>query len=265
MNDIINDAANNANDSAADATDGATNATGGASDSATSAASATKGTPALLLAGGRPSGATDMARMLSNAFKAYKNPKVAYIGAASGDSFMFFKMMKSLLTKAGANKVTFVRLAKDKIDINAAKATLSSSDVIFFSGGEVEDGINCIKKHQLAAFLHDLYNQGKQFVGVSAGTIMLGSHWVRWEDPKDDSTAELFDCLGIVPLVFDTHAEDEDWIELKAVLRLQGDGALGYGLPSGCAVAADSEGTLTKIEKEYLVFKNSDGKIGIAD
>ena len=217
--------------------------------------------PAVLLAGGRPANAADMARMISRAFGAIQEPQVAYIGAASGDSVLFFKMMKSFLMRAGAGKVVFTRLAKDKINVDEAKETLVSSDIIFLSGGEVEDGIDWLKKHQLVEFLRGLKNENKQFVGVSAGSIMLGSHWVRWEDPKDDSTSELFECLGIVPAIFDTHAEDEDWIELKAALKLMGNGACGYGIPNGGMISADSRGELVNLEKKYLTFVNDDGRV----
>ena len=217
--------------------------------------------PAILFAGGRPAGASDASRLISGAFEAFKDPTVAYIGAASGDSFVFFKMMQSLLKRAGAKKVTFVRLAKEKIDVNEAKGILSGADIVFFSGGEVEDGIDWIRKHGLADFLRDAFDGGKQFVGMSAGSIMLGAHWVRWDDPKDNSTARVFDCLGIVPAVFDTHAEDEDWIELKTVLKLMGDGARGYGLPAGGVISADHSGNLVNLEKEYLTFVNENGEI----
>ena len=220
--------------------------------------------PAVLLAGGRPANVAEMARMISRAFGAVQKPEIAYIGAANGDSIVFYKMMKSLLMRAGAGKVVFVRLAKEKINIAEVKNILSSSDVVFLSGGEVEDGINWLKKHRLDEFLKELYDDNKQFVGVSAGSIMLGSHWVRWEDPKDDETSELFDCLGIVPEVFDTHAEDEDWVELKTVLRLMGDGARGYGLPSGCMISADSSGARMNMEKEYLTFENDQGQIRLS-
>ena len=217
--------------------------------------------PALLLAGGRPLNAANMARIISGAFCSVQKPQVAYIGAASGDSIVFFNMMKALLLKAGAGRVTLARLAKDKADIDSSKSILYSSDIIFLSGGEVEDGINWLVKHRLVDFLRELYIGGKQFIGMSAGSIMLGSKWVRWENPDDDNTAELFDCLGFVPEIFDTHAEDEGWKEIKTALRLMGSGAGGYGIPSGGAIYADSSGRIDNIEKEVLTFINVKGEI----
>ena len=217
--------------------------------------------PAFLLAGGRASGLADMTRMISRAYGGVQRPLVAYIGAANGDSALFFKMMKTFLMRAGAGKVVFARLAKEKINLAEAKDILSSADVVFLSGGEVEDGMNWLAKHQLTGFLRELYREGKQFAGVSAGSIMLGNRWVRWEDPKDDGTAELFDCLCVVPAIFDTHAEDEDWVELKTALKLMGDGARGYGIPIGGMICAGSDGAIANLEKEYLTFVNDGGQV----
>ena len=217
--------------------------------------------PVFLLSGGRQTGSGDMARQLAHALGGLHKPHVAYIGAANGDNVLFYERMKSFLAQGGAGKVVFVRLAKKRIDADAAMEALSAANVVFLAGGEVEDGMNWLRRHGLVDFLRELHGGGKQFVGVSAGTIMMGAHWVRWENPEDDATAGLFDCLGLVPFVFDTHAEDEDWVELKTALRLMGSGTLGYGVPSGGFVRADSQGKLANLEKACLAFVNDGGQI----
>ena len=174
---------------------------------------------------------------------------------------VFFTMIKSILMKAGAQKVILVKLAKKKVDISDVKNVLTSADIIFLSGGEVEDGMNWLKYHRLTLFFKDLYNEGKRFVGISAGSIMMGTHWVRWEKPEDDATAELFDCLGIIPAVFDTHGEDENWKELKTTLKLLGNDARGYGIPCHGMISADSRGTLVNLEKTLLTYVNDNGQV----
>jgi len=220
-------------------------------------------TPAMLIAGGMPSSPSAIVRMMSQAFHGIEKPQVAYIGTANGDNAVFFHMMKLALKKAGADKVIFVHLAKKTPDLDAARNTLSKADVIFLSGGEVEDGMVWLKKHRLVDFLKDLHSQGKRFMGLSAGVIMMGSYWVRWEVEGDDSTSELFECLNIIPTLFDVHGEEEDWVEIKAALKLLGDGARGYALPSGCLISADSRGSLVNIEREYLVFVNEGDSIHV--
>jgi peptidase E len=217
--------------------------------------------PALMVAGGRPRDPLAMARMMSQAFSGMEKPLVAYIGTANGDNMAFFQMMKALLKKAGAGKVSFVRLAKKNPDLGKIRAVLAGADLIFLSGGEVEDGMDWLKKHDLTGFLKELYMSGKRFMGVSAGVIMMGSHWVHWDVEGDDNTARLFDCLGFIPVLFDVHGEDEDWAELKTALKLLGNGSRAYGLPGGTVISADSRGTLVNLEKEYLVFANDGGRI----
>ena len=57
---------------------------------------------------------------------------------------------------------------------------------------------------------------------------MLARRWIGWEDDDDDASASLFPCLGIAPVSCDTHGEEEDWDELRALLRLCPDGEVGY-------------------------------------
>lgn len=213
------------------------------------------------MAGGRPRDPNAMAQMMSYAFKGMEKPHVAYIGTANNDNPAFYQMMKSMLKWAGADKVTFVHLAKKNPDLDDARTTLANADVIFLSGGEVEDGMNWLAKYNLCTFLRELYNSGKRFLGVSAGVIMMGTHWVHWDVEGDDNTSRLFDCLAFTPALFDVHGEEEDWVELKAALKLMGPGARAYGLPGGCMISADSRGNLVNLEKEYLVFVNEGGRI----
>ena len=217
--------------------------------------------PVLLFAGGRPMDAINAVSVISKAISglglAYV--RAAYVGAANGDNQPFYLAIKPILLKAGANKVVFARLAKNDADVQNARALINDADVVFISGGEVEDGINWIRKHGLFDFFKGLYPAGKLLIGISAGTIMLGSHWVRWDDPKDDSTAGLFECLGVVPAIFDTHAEDEDWIELKTALRLMGEGSRGFGVKKGGILESDGAGNLVNIKETYLTFTYRNG------
>jgi len=62
---------------------------------------------------------------------------------------------------------------------------------------------------------------------------MLARAWIRWKDPDDNGTAESFACLDFVPILCDMHAELDDWIELKSLLKITHRPAVGYGLPAG--------------------------------
>ena len=188
-------------------------------------------------------------------------PSVAYVGTANGDNKLFFQFMKRPMIKAGAGKVTLVPIAGKHTDTEAAKQMLSEADCVFLSGGEVEDGIVWLKKAGLDVFMTQLYNGGKLFFGVSAGCIMMGRNWVRWDIENDDSTASLLDCLNFVPMTFDTHCENEGWKELKCALRLMGPGAKGYGLSTNGFYGVDDDGNLVSFRTAPAVFYNQDGNI----
>lgn len=219
--------------------------------------------PLFLLAGGSPRNPKGIVSFMARALQECdrKEPRIAYLGMANGDSMPFYLSMKSLLQEAGAGDVISIRLARTTVDLTAVKQALETADAIYLSGGEVEDAMRWLEQHQLVGFLKEMRNEGKLFLGMSAGSIMMGTHWVRWENPDDDATAELFDCLGFAPTIFDTHAEEEDWKELKMALKLQGPGARGYGIPGGGMVSVDAQGQIMALEKTLLRYVNFDGQV----
>ena len=70
---------------------------------------------------------------------------------------------------------------------------------------------------------------------------MLAKSWVRWKDPDDPSSAEIFSCLGIARIYCDTHGEEEGWEELRMLARLIRAGTMAYGIPSGTALVANPD------------------------
>ncbi len=196
-----------------------------------------------LLAGGRGSDSTSLLRA-AFAETGKERPSLACIGTANGEDRAFQHYMEDMLMPAGAGSVRLVHLlGRDRLTDEDRKA-LCGCDVVFISGGEVEDGMLGIPRNA-RALLRQLYDTGKVFASVSAGTIMLGTAWPHWDDednhPED---AVLFDCLGFAPTVFDTHCEWEDWIELRMAVSLSPEGYVGYGIPTGGMVVVQPDGTL---------------------
>ena len=202
--------------------------------------------PLYLLAGGRGPRRTKGDPLLTQvlAGSGVPNPSVAYVGAASHDDRSFFSMNEYSMQACGAGEVVFAPMVSEWVKMARTRAILESADMVFISGGDVEAGIEVLQERQILPLLQELYQEGKPFFGLSAGSIMLGRQWIRWEDPDDDATARLFPCMGLAPLVCDTHSEAEGWEELKALLRLSPDGTIGYGLPSGTGLCVHPDGTL---------------------
>ena len=202
--------------------------------------------PVLLLAGGRPRNPQTFNPLFQEVFKTSgkTKPTFAYVGAASDENKAFFLMMAAMLKGVGAGKIMQVVLTPAKADIKKAQGILESADIVYISGGDVEHGMRVVHEKKMLDFLVGIYRQGKPFFGVSAGSIMLAREWIRWRDPEDDTTAEVFPCLGIAPVICDTHGEAEGWEELQALLALEKENTIGYGIVSGTAMKVYPDGKI---------------------
>ena len=219
--------------------------------------------PVYLFAGGRSGDRKKQGALLERMFRelGIASPTVAYSGAASGDDRSFFRFIAGELTQAGADKVVHAVVVPPSADLNKARSILEDADIVFISGGDVEAGMDILRDKKMLDFISDLYRQGKPFFGISAGAIMLAERWVRWRDPDDDSSAELFPCLGFAPVICDTHDEAGGWEELRAALKLAGDGVHGYGLATGSGIKVFSDGRVETLGGEIYRYLNRKGKV----
>lgn len=205
--------------------------------------------PVYLVAGGRSEARRGAISLLREAVGSVgkKEPALAYVGAASGDSIPFRLLISQFLKAAGAGAIQAVKLCGKRCDISAARAVLDACDAVFVSGGDVEEGMRVMERTDMIPHLALLASQGKPFIGLSAGSIMLARAWIRWRDPDDDSSAELFPCLGIVPICCDTHDEDSGWSELQSLLSLMPEGEEAWGIPSGGALVVAPDGSVAPL------------------
>jgi peptidase E len=222
-----------------------------------------KTNPVFLLAGGAGSRTRNPDPLLQTIFStsAKSKPAIAYLGSASGDDRDFFEWTAHYFEQSGAGLVKPALTVGPKVNLDKAKEVIESADIVYISGGDVEEGMAVIAQTGLQPFLEKLFKNGKLFFGLSAGSIMLAQAWVRWEDPHDDATARIFPCLNFGPLLCDTHAEKEDWEELRALLSLSPDGTRGYGIPSGGGLCVDSDGGIQAMGKPAHRFINQKDKV----
>lgn len=212
--------------------------------------------PVYLLAGGRGGDRKKMTAIIRTVLKetGKPSPKIAYIGAATDDNLLFYKMMTLPITAAGAGEVKRVVLASKKADILKAKTILEAADVIYFGGGDVERGMQVLEEKNMVGFIQELARQDKIIFGISAGSIMLAKEWVRWKNPDDDDSVEIFPCLNIAPVVCDTHAEEDGWEELKTLLKIAPADMTGYGIPSDAAIKVSPDGTVEALGTAVVRF-----------
>ena len=188
-------------------------------------------------------------------------PTVAYIGAAHGDSLMFFLFIKRLITAAGAGTVELVPLVKKKSDIEKAQTIIQSADCIFVSGGDVKEGMRVLTERSVIALIKKRYNEGALIIGVSAGSIMLAKQWIDWPDENNEASAELFPCMNIAPVLCDTHGEEDEWNELHSLVHLTEGDQIGYGIPSGGAMRISPDGVVEAISMPLFRIEQRGGKI----
>lgn len=171
-------------------------------------------------------------------------PRIAYIATASEDNRAFFFFISKILKLAGSCEIKLAPLAGAKADPGKAGEIIESADLVFISGGDVELGMKGLARGGIISLLEKKYSAGTPFFGLSAGAIMLCRQWVAWSDSEDDSTARLFDCLGFADLFCDVHDESCDWEDLRMLLKLSGEGAIGYGIRTGGALRVDPGGAI---------------------
>jgi peptidase E len=198
------------------------------------------------LIGGGPGAILQTRRHLHAAVKAIgkARPVIAYVGAASNDHPGFRAMISAAFVGTGA-KVQPAEFSSTKTKAAAARRLIDDCDLVFVSGGDVDHGMTVLGDAGAVEQIRSLAAAGKPMLGISAGSIMLCRQWVRFPDEDDESSAELFDCLGVVPLHVDTHSEDDDWSELRVLLRLlgkQGPKPTAYGIPSKGRLEIEASG-----------------------
>jgi peptidase E len=188
-------------------------------------------------------------------------PLIAYVGVANDDDKGFSRFVEGEISKGGPCTIRHAIIASPAADIDKARDILRKADAVFMGGGDVEAGVRTLRTRGMLGFFTELYRGGKLFFGASAGSIMLGSQWVRWDHPDDDSSAELFECLGIAPVICDTHAEEDDWVELKAALALKEDKTIGYGIPSGGCLKVYPDGQAAALGKAVTRYARRGRKV----
>ena len=188
-----------------------------------------------------------------------ESPAALYIGAANGDDASFGTALCALLGAAGAAEVFWPKLAKRRREVAAARNTLERVELVFVGGGDVEAGIDVLRRADLIDELRSAAARGVVFAGMSAGAIMLGERWIRWPraDAGDDE-AETYECLGIAPCSLDTHGEGDAWRETLSFVAVRarelGRKANAYGVPSGGALIVSDGGKMRARGEPVPVF-----------
>jgi peptidase E len=144
----------------------------------------------------------------------------------------------------------------------AAQKIVEEADLVFLSGGDPVVGARLLVESGADAWLRSARERGATLAGGSAGAILLGAWWASWPDDFDDQPFDggrLVPCTRVVDdLVVDTHAEDDDWEELKMVrgmLRKKAVTIRARGIPTSGGLFILPDGQLEPVGDPPFVIE----------
>jgi hypothetical protein len=165
-------------------------------------------------------------------------PRAAYLGASNGDHPDFYAIFLAAIEGIGPSECRMIAAVPSAED----RAFVGRADVILLAGGDVGMGWRAFEASGMRELVERRYREGAVLVGVSAGAVQLGT--AGWPEGQPDAA---FGTWGLAPFVVDAHSEDEDWAQLRAVVRARGDGARGIGIPRGGGLVYHADGTLEAV------------------
>jgi cyanophycinase-like exopeptidase len=182
-------------------------------------------------------------------------PRAAYLGASNGDIPDFYGIFVAAIEGIGPAECRMIPTEPS----DEERAFVEAADVILLAGGDVERGWRAFEASGMRDLVERRYWEGAVLVGVSAGAVQLGS--AGW--PEGDPGAA-FGTWGLAPFVVGAHAEDDDWAELRDVVRARGEGARGIGIPRAAGLVYHADGTLEAVRHTVAEFTVRDGEMASA-
>jgi cyanophycinase-like exopeptidase len=182
-------------------------------------------------------------------------PRAAYLGASNGDVPDFYGIFVAAIEGIGPAECRMI----PTVPSDEERAFVEAADVILLAGGDVERGWRAFEASGMRDVVERRYWDGAVLVGVSAGAVQLGS--AGW--PEGDPGAA-FGTWGLAPFVVGAHAEEDDWAELRGVVRARGEGARGIGIPRAAGLVYHADGTLEAVRHTVAEFTVRDGEMSSA-
>lgn len=155
-------------------------------------------------------------RLIKNLNRSPKEMKVAFIPTAAevekGDLQWLKKDRDSLIhTGFQVEDFTFTNQSSDQV-----KTALSEVDVIFMSGGNTFYLLQQIQKAEAGSIISELVNNGKIYIGSSAGSVVAGSsiELVRYlDDEKDAPDLKGYEGLNLTDVSILPHWGSEHFMD----------------------------------------------------
>ncbi|MDN5214509.1 Type 1 glutamine amidotransferase-like domain-containing protein [Fulvivirgaceae bacterium BMA12] len=176
------------------------------------------------------------------------NIKAVYIGASNKDTREFYELFQEGMYNIGISDHYMIKSDFTKTD----EVNLENADLILLSGGEVKEGLNIFQKTGIKDIIIKKYYEGTLIIGISAGAIQLG--WQTLDKNADNLPDSFLDTLKLIPFIVDVHQENNEWRDLKAVLKISGGMKRGLGIPFGAGIIYYPDQTVEAMRKPIAEF-----------
>lgn len=173
------------------------------------------------------------------------NPTAAYLGASNGDAQEFYQLFQAAMESIGLQSCRMVPSTPSEEDCKF----LVAADLVLLAGGDVERGWNVFVDRGIKDLIVQKRYEGTVFIGVSAGAVQLGLGTLL-----ESETMKRLPLFQFAPLYVGAHEEASDWWNLRALVKLAGDGARGVGIPAGGGMIFSPDGYLEPIRKTLVEF-----------
>jgi cyanophycinase len=174
--------------------------------------------------------------------------RAAYIGASNGDRPEFYEIFEDAVDAIGIADLRMIDSSFGPDD----RAFLERAQLVVLAGGDVSLGWTTFERTGMKDMILSRYAQGAVLVGISAGAVQLGRYGMA-ETPE--SSTELLDVFGLVPLVVDAHDERANWARLSHTIRLLQGAATGLGIPAGGGVVVQTDNTIEALRRPAHEFR----------
>jgi dipeptidase E len=183
-------------------------------------------------------------------------PKLVFIGAASGDDPRYFKAVSDHFgSRLGCHTENLVLTDSTKIpNIEAIRKIILGADIIYVGGGNVTDLMTSLRKTGADKVLIEAYNNGIIMSGNSAG----GCVWYEFYDNEEDSDFNINNpetlttkrALGLISGYFvphwNTKSKNEDVegsVSRNSINKmLTKENKWGYAVDEGAAIMVQTDG-----------------------
>lgn len=183
-----------------------------------------------------------------------QNPKVLFIGTASGDSLGYYGCIKRMFGDNLNCQTDNLRLLEENYTKEEIEEKIMSADIIYVGGGNTRKMLNKWKETGVDRLFQTVYEKGAILSGLSAGSVCWFKYFTSDSDIMDGISSDyiLLEGLGIINAIHCPHFDvEEERRETLKNLMLRIDEPI-------VAIAIDNCAAIEIIDNKYRIITSKD-------